>query len=294
MKTAAMLVGGLLLSALLSGPAAAEQVRVKVTARVSEVSDPGNALGGKIVFGQRVTGTYVYNTNTPNLSPYPGSGHYVPYANEARMRFVAGSLVFESVQPTQSIMIDTHSQASGEGQFDMFSTENNPLANGAIVETIALDIRGTGNVTESAALANAAPNLTNYHIKDIVLNGTGNGSFYFVRAELEVAERVIADAIVVSPASGSFVANQHFDASVTLPRNTTVANAHALANGVMLPLTYPGNCQLQAPNSAGKRSLLCAGADAALPIAAGAPIEWTVELTNGAILTETVTWELAQ
>jgi hypothetical protein len=293
MKTATLLVGGLLLSAFLSGPVSAEQVRVKVTARVSDVSDPGNILAGKIVFGQRVTGTYVYNTNTPNESPDPGVGRYHPYANEARMRFVAGSIVFESVQPTQGIRMEVQSQTSGEGRFFMISPENKPLASGASVETIALEIRGNGNVTETTALPHVAPDLTHYWIKDVILGGSVAGSYYFVRAQIEVAERVVADAIEVSPASGSFVANQHFDAALTLPRNTTPANAHAVANGVTLPLTYPGNCQLQPPNSAGKRSLLCPAADSVLPIAAGAPIEWTVELTNGTILTETVTWELA-
>jgi hypothetical protein len=46
MKRAALLVSGLLLSAFVSGPAAAEVVRVRVTARVSQLNDPSNVLAG--------------------------------------------------------------------------------------------------------------------------------------------------------------------------------------------------------------------------------------------------------
>jgi hypothetical protein len=40
--------------------------------------------------------------------------------------------------------------------------------------------------------------------------------------------------------------------------------------------------------------LICANFEAAIPAAAGAPIEWNVVLTNGTTLTETVNWVLVQ
>jgi hypothetical protein len=80
---------------------------------------------------------------------------------------------------------------------------------------------------------------------------------------------------------------------VILPRNSVVSNAHAMANGTPLPLTYPGSCQLQPQVGTGRPSLLCPAADSVLSIQPGAPIEWTVELTNGTIYTETVNWERA-
>src|SRR5690606_27481198 len=69
MKKAALIVSGLLVSALVCGSVVAEPVRVRLTARVTDVSDPQGHLNGKIVPGQRMNGTYVYNTNTPNRWP---------------------------------------------------------------------------------------------------------------------------------------------------------------------------------------------------------------------------------
>lgn len=294
MKTAALLLSGLLMSALASGPAAAESVRVRLTARVSQVDDPSDALAGRIVVGQRVNGLYVYNTNTPNQSPDPAnSGVYHPYANEGRVRFAVASLVFESQQPTQGIEIFVSAHSSGYGALDIYSSDNKDLADGTSVNNISLEIRGSGNLTESVALPNVAPILQTYASKEVTISASSPAGAYSFRAEIEAAELIEPNAIVVAPASGTFAANQHFDAAVILPRNSTVANAHATANGTLLPLTYPGSCQLQPQVGAGKPSLLCPAADAALSVMPGAPILWTVELTNGTVLTQTVNWQRA-
>lgn len=290
MKTAVMLLSGLLLAAFVSAPAEAVQVRVRVTARVNSLYDPGNVLAGKVAMGQRVTGTYVYNTNTPNLASDPNThGQYRPYANEARVRFAIGSLVFESNQPTQGIEIYLQPNSS-YGEFQIASYDNKPLANGTQVYEIRMEMFGQGNVTESTALPVLAPNLQQYDQKQVRIEGNS----FSIYAELEVAELIVPDAIVVTPASGTFAANQHFDAAVILPRAGTVLHARATANGASLGLNYPGSCQLQpAAGATGRPSLLCPGADAALSLAPGEPILWTVEMTNGTVYSETVNWDRA-
>lgn len=296
MRKATLLLSGLLLSAFVSGPAAAEVVRMRVTARVSNIDDPSGRLAGKVALGQRVTGTYVYNTNTPNAAPDPQyTGEYHPYANEARLRFAVGSLVFESKQPTQGIGILIFAQppGGGWGQFWMFSNDNKPLADGTLVNDIQMQIQGSGNLTESSALPTAVPVFRTYQSKQVVISTNSPAGNYSITADLEAAEAIVPDAVVVTPASGTFAANQHFDAAVILPRNSVVSNAHAMANGTLLPLTYPGSCQLQPQVGTGRPSLLCPAADAVLSIQPGAPIEWTVEMTNGTVYTETVNWERA-
>lgn len=294
MKKAALFVSGLLLSAVVCAPAMAEVVRVRLLARVSQVSDPGNLLNGKIIVGTRVTGTYVYNTNTPNVSQNPEFGQYQPFANEARMRFAAGGFVFENNQPTQqiNIFIDPEGPFPSGGTFLMSSFDNKPLSNGVSVNDISFRFEGTGTVTRTAVLPAVAPSLRDYFRKELIIGGGGQS--FLLNANIESAELIVTDAMEVSPASGSFVPNQQFDAALTLPANSDVLHAQAMANGAPLPLGYPGYCTLLPPNSAGKPALLCPAADAVLPLAAGAPIEWNVELTNGTTLTETVEWKLAQ
>ncbi|GFE79640.1 hypothetical protein GCM10011487_16400 [Steroidobacter agaridevorans] len=292
MKKAALFVSGLLLTALASAPAVAEVVRVKVTARVVDVYDPGTMLHGKILAGSRLTGTYVYNTNTPNTSDDPeGYGRYVPYANEARMRFVSGGIVFENNQPTQGIEIEVDPQGEfGSGMFEMTSRDNKPLASTAQVDEITVRFNGRGNMTQSVALPAAVPTLTEYDPKEVVISSNFGQSFMVV-ANIESAEPVVVDAVVVSPAAGSFLSTQQFDAALALPRNSSVVSVIAEANGAPLPIGYPGSCTLvPPPTSAAQPAVLCPNADSLLPLAGGAPIEWTVELSNGSILTETSNW----
>lgn len=289
MKKAALFVSGLVLSALACAPAMAEAVRVKVTARVSHVNDNNGSLNGKIIVGTRMSGTYVYNTNTPNQSQDPQlSGEYHPYANEARVRFAAGGFVFESNQPTQGITIRIQPETTSIGQFFYTSNDNKTISNDTGVTEIVMRLMGSGSVTQSNALPAVAPNLTGYHIKDVLIFGTS----FDLRAEIESAELIVADAIDVSPASGSFVHGQQFDAALVLPRNSNVVSAQATANGQTLPLNYPGNCMLTPPNSTHRPAIVCPDAHQALWYTTGAPIEWSVVLSNGTTLTQTVDWTL--
>jgi hypothetical protein len=291
MKRAALLVSGLLLSAFVSGPAAAEVVRVRVTARVSQLNDPSNVLAGKVVVGSRVNGLYVYNTNTPNTSPMPGYGDYRPYANEGRLRIAVGSLVFESKQPTQGIGILIRAENNGSaGLFNIMSHDNKPLADGTTVNLLQVMLDGFGNVTQSIALPPVAPVPSTYWNKDISVSANGPNGAYSFQAQIEAAELVIPDAIVVTPASGQFAANQHFDAALLLPRNTLVHYWEATVNGQYLPMY----CEFQQQVGAGRPSLLCPGADQVLStLPPGAAIEFMVSLTNGVVYNETVTWERA-
>lgn len=295
MKKAALFVIGLLLTALASAPTMAEVVRVKITARVADVYDPGTMLHGQIVVGGRLTGTYVYNTNTPNTSDDPEQfGMYVPYVNESRVRFVSGGVVFESNQPTQGIEILIVPEQGGSGTFEMTSRDNKRLPSYAQVDEITLRFQGSGNVTQSVGLPAVVPDLAGYHEKEVVISSDFGQSFV-VRADIESAEVVVPVAVQVSPAAGGFLPNQHFDAALTLPRNSNVLNVIAKANGAPLAIGYPGYCTLvPPPTSAGQPAVLCPNADSVLPQAAGAPIEWTVELSNGSILTETSNWTLQQ
>lgn len=291
MKRTVLLLCGLLLSAFISGIASAESVRVRMTARVIQIDDAAGYLTGKMVVGQRVNALYVYNTNTPNLSQNPNNGQYRPYANEARMRVAIGSLVFESSQPTQGIEILT-AASQWDTWFNMQSIDNKPFADGTSISFVRVDLHTPGSPTPTVALPTLAPQLTNTWNNEIVIGGhNAAGQYFSIRAMPEAAELVVPDAITVTPASGStFVANQHFDAALILPRNTLVHYWEATANGQWLPLF----CQFQQQVGTGRPSLLCPAADQAWSsLPAGTPIEFRVSLTDGVVYTETVNWERA-
>jgi hypothetical protein len=290
MKTASLLLCGLLLSAVAIGDASATPVRVRLTARVSDVQDPDNVLGGKIVLGQRLTGVYVYNTNTPNQSSDPFQGLYQPYAGEARVRFVSGTHVFESQPQTQGILISVSENSS----FHIDSEENLPLANGTNVSSINVWFDGQGDLTASTALPAVAPDLTDdYETKAVVISGGSFGAFQ-VWANIEAAELVVTPTIEVLPAASDFLPQQHFEAAVLAPPGKTITSMDSHAGGVFVPLNYPGYCDVAPPNSTGRFTLLCPNAEAAVAAAGGNPIELQIQLQDGTTVTQTVEWKLIQ
>src|SRR5262249_2822844 len=70
----------------------------------------------------------------------------------------------------------------------------------------------------------------------------------------------LVPALTISPASSNFIAQQSFDAVVLLSSQVSVTSMQASVAGTPIPLSYPGTCQLAAPNNAGRLALVCPNA----------------------------------
>src|SRR5687767_11277669 len=64
-NVAKLLIGATLLAAA-TAPSAAQLLTVEVRARVTDVYDSSNVLGGAVTVGQLVTGSYTYDVNAPD------------------------------------------------------------------------------------------------------------------------------------------------------------------------------------------------------------------------------------
>lgn len=299
MKMPAVFFCATLLAAISMNPASAESVTVNVTARVTGVSDYADALGGQIQIGQQISGSYTYATNLTDHHASPAIGVYLPPPGQAGTRLSVGSLVFES-RVTDESTFDIGIQAGnpsggGYSYFHLASRRNQPLPNGAVVEGIGIYFDDpNGHAPLSDALPADAPDIQDFPERYIVLEGyLGEGGLYSVMAVIESVALVPPKAIEVSPATGSFLAQQRFDAALLLPEGSSIASMQASAGGNPLPLAYPGTCQIAPPNSANRPAILCPDAHTVLP-AAGGPIQiqWSVELTDGTVVNELVQWTL--
>jgi hypothetical protein len=66
--TAAAIAFWLVFSA---GPARAALITIEITAEIDSVSDPYGHLEGNINVGDIITGTYTYESTTPDTNPSP-------------------------------------------------------------------------------------------------------------------------------------------------------------------------------------------------------------------------------
>lgn len=281
------------------GSALASPITVSVTAHVTQLSDSAGALGGQIPVGQVVTGTYTYETSTPNLrSTTEGWGQYQPSIPPASVSLTAGSLVFQSGRASQ-ITVDVGINGlnplapAGVGmQIEVIGAQT--LASGAFINVLDIDFSDpTGQFPSSIALPTGAPSLQSLANSEIRITGgidgrnPGNWSLY---AQIDSVQ-LVPPSIEVIPAAGDILPQQHFDAALLLSPGVQITSMQASVGGNPLTLSYPGTCQLMAPNSAGRPAILCPNANTVLPAAGGVTqILWQVGLANGTQLSQTVQW----
>lgn len=180
MKKAGLFVLPLTLFAF--GQAQAELVTVEVSALVDDVYDPGSALEGTLSPGDVITGTYTYETGTPDaLAADPSFGDYAhPVGSPVGFELTAGPLNF-TYDPA---VTDFGIGIANFPDFDAYHIRNtglSPLANGAYVDNIYVDLMDpTATATDSDVLPTAAPDLAKYQDRGLFIGGRhSNGTDYY-------------------------------------------------------------------------------------------------------------------
>jgi hypothetical protein len=288
-----------LLSGLCTASASATIVTVNLTAHITGVSDQNGVFYGQIATGQPVTATYTYDTNTVNQnSPPQVVGQYQPATPPANIAVTVGAFSFQSNSTLAgSSQLQINVQPSSSGGFSSFAINssnnqaiNPPGAGAAAINLFIVD--ATGQWPSSIALPTNAPTQnfsTTAFPSQLQIQGAQNN--FQLTAQIDSA--VLAPpAVQVSPASGSFLAQQHFDAALLLtPGAAQIVSLQSSAG-----FSYPGTCQLAPANSAQRPAILCPNADAVLAALGGgtSTVLWQVVLADGTQLNQTVTWTLIQ
>lgn len=318
MKTALYSFCCLFLLGILVDPASAAVITVNVTAHVVQLSDPNGVLAGQIVMGQAVTGSYTYDTSTP-ANGGAGSGEYQPAVPPATLSLSAGPLLFQTYAPQPQNLIppivQLNVQPGSPNNFSSFflTSSSNQLLNSGVpvglIDWMSFNFfDSTGQWPTSVALPSGAPSLQNLGQSAIMIQSSSSINLQVIAQIDSVA--LAPPTLAVSPASGSFLLQQQFDAAVVLPVGAqAVVSMQASANGAPLPFNYPGNCTLtlvqpfnpSQPPTQTQQAIQCSNANTVfftplppsppqpgLPL----PITWQVSLADGTIITKTVTWTL--
>jgi len=283
------------------GPVSAQPLTVYLTGHVQYVDDSGGVLGGQLTVGQAVTGQYTYDTSVPDQNPDYRYGSYNEGYWQSGIQVSAGSLVFQtdSTIPYSNFHIDAHPSdwpaAHYEGYVRLSSGVNKPLANGAFVNQIGVELNDfSGNFPANDALPASAPNVQQISEKMIVIQGGSGSSTFYARIDIDSASSVAPPdgGWTVSPPTGTFSRQQRFDAALLLPPGSQVQSMQAIVNGGPLGIfSLPGYCFLTPPNTQGSPVILCPDASNRL-MDGTSHIEWNVVLMNGTVLSKSVDWQL--
>ncbi len=145
-------------------PAQAALITIEIEAIVDSVDDKDNYLEGQISPGDTITGFYIYDTDTPDTSPYSYIGHYQHYDAPAGISLSVGGFDFRTNPENIDFLVGiVNDGTSGDDGYWLVSYNNLPLSNGTLVDSIVWQLNDpTGSAISSAALPTSAPVLEDW------------------------------------------------------------------------------------------------------------------------------------
>jgi len=162
-------------------PVKATLITIEIEAVVHGVHDPDNHLEGRVNVGDLITGTYTYDTDTPDEDWLLGSEsdmvaryHYFnpPYG----IFLSVGGLDFKTDPDNTNFLIQlVNDYLYSIDTYSVTSYGNLPLSNGAIVDTISWGLRDdSGSAISSTDLLTTAPAISDWqHFNYLNIEGPG-------------------------------------------------------------------------------------------------------------------------
>lgn len=287
-------------------PANTSVVTFNVSATVREIYDYDNSLGNSVQVGDAISGTYTFNTDTPDIDPSVDYGRYEHQPGSGSYGFsisIANTTLSTNTSTDQfNIMIGN---AGGNLTWDSYNADQYgtqvPFINGTIVDTMGIYIDDPqGNMLSSTALTSEPPLLTGTGYKDFYISGFGNNaastSYFSIVADLTSISNAQdcqqqSDPVVVSPGSGVFDIMQHFDAAIVMDAGLPpLMNMQGTLNGFdITPQLY--GCFPGAPNSQNRQTFICPGFSNLL-MPGDNTLNVIFTLADGQTINHTVNWLL--
>jgi len=157
-----------------SGLAQAQLITIAISGHVTSVSDFSSQLGGQIHIGDAITGTYTYDSATPDSDP-SGNGDYWHYSSPTGISLNIRGINFRTDPINVNFLVEV-----GNSYYLLRSYHNLPLSNGTPVQHISWQLTDpTGSGLSSDALPLAAPDLSKWVGNRLSITGPDCSPQYF-------------------------------------------------------------------------------------------------------------------
>ena len=144
-------------------------ITIEIEAVVDFVEDRGNYLEGKIKPGDIITGSYTYDSSTPDQDWLWGSesdvvGRYHYFNQPYGISLTVDEFVFQTNPDSVNFLVSiVNDNQSGNDVYAVGSSSNLPLSNSTVVDSISWTLKDhTGSVFSSDALPTTAPVLVDW------------------------------------------------------------------------------------------------------------------------------------
>jgi hypothetical protein len=156
----------------------ASLITIGIEARVNYLNDSNNLLQGKVSVGSKISGTYTYDTNTPDTNPVIDVGDYLHYTSPCGVSLTVGGITFKSNLDNTMFKLGVTNGNPGiaRDSYGIRSFYNSLILDGIQVDELSwalLDFSGTA--LSSADLPTTAPVLSDWGNDNTLYLGGGIG-----------------------------------------------------------------------------------------------------------------------
>lgn len=164
---------------LVCDPAGATLVTIAIEGVVDYVDDPYGLLPSEVTPGDAITGTYIYDTDTPNSSSLPDGGRYQHYAYPCGIYLSVAGLDFMTDPANTNFLIEIVNNFPGDA-YSVISYSNLSLSNETGVNNISWGLRdysASATAISSADLPTTAPVLDDWEHNLLLIGGVDREGF---------------------------------------------------------------------------------------------------------------------
>lgn len=165
----------------------AESVTVTLSAVVNGIYDPAGVIGDTIPVGSEISGTYIYETTTPDQDPSVELGFYPHAAGNGYLNLVVGPYQIQT-NTTLDNAFEMYIEDEFSPGYEVYSVKSYQLLpdNGATFYYASLDLAALDAfVLQSSELTATLPDYHNFTmLKSVHVEGIKDGEIFYINADL--------------------------------------------------------------------------------------------------------------
>ncbi len=169
-------------------PAEATLITIEIEAEVDHVNDRLNLLEGRINVGDIITGSYTYESTTPDSNPLPFVGDYWQSDPASGISLNAGGFEFKTDPADIKFLVEIGDNSQSGDDYYISSYNNVPFRDVVAVNQISWHLGDpTGTALSSIALPTTAPVLDDWDSNYLYINGGPRGGDFIITGHVTSA-----------------------------------------------------------------------------------------------------------
>ncbi len=182
----------------------AAPITIGIEARVSLINDDDTLLEGKVNVNDIITGSYTYDTDTPDTNPASDVGDYLHYSPPCGVLLMVGGFTFMS-DPSNTIFgveVVNNYQGLMQDYYSFGSTYNLLIGSEVELNHISWQLDDySGTALSSTALPTTAPVLSDWDYNKLNIDGGIGGIPPCFEKTFYIEAYVISTTLIPEPAS---------------------------------------------------------------------------------------------